>query len=94
MGQISVEIRRRPGSVPSGNQQQAAFSPALLLLGFVLGPLIETNLRRALLVSRGDLMIFLKRPIACGFVIATVALLIYGLAKQGRQGPASDKAAV
>ena len=60
---------------------QAAFSPALLLLGFVLGPLIETNLRRALLISRGDPMIFLERPIACGFGIATVALLIYGVVK-------------
>ncbi|TGN56404.1 tripartite tricarboxylate transporter permease [Paracoccus liaowanqingii] len=53
----------------------AAFSPALLLLGFVLGPLIETNLRRAMLISRGDPMIFLERPVACGFVIATLALL-------------------
>ena len=57
----------------------AAFSPALLLLGFVLGPLIETNLRRALLISRGDPMVFLERPIAAGFVLATVALLLAGL---------------
>jgi len=54
----------------------AKFSPALLLLGFVLGPLIETNLRRAFLISRGDPMVFLERPIAAGFVIATVALLL------------------
>ncbi|SIS59883.1 tripartite tricarboxylate transporter permease [Phaeovulum vinaykumarii] len=54
----------------------AAFNPALLLLGFVLGPLIETNLRRALLISRGDLMVFLERPIACGFVLATAALIL------------------
>ncbi|WBU57478.1 tripartite tricarboxylate transporter permease [Paracoccus sediminicola] len=54
----------------------AKFSPALLLLGFVLGPLIETNLRRALLISRGDPMVFLERPIACGFVIATAALIV------------------
>ncbi|SDD71103.1 TctA family transporter [Paracoccus isoporae] len=53
----------------------ARFSPALLLLGFVLGPLIETNLRRALLISRGDPLVFLERPIACGFVIATAALI-------------------
>lgn len=65
---------------------QAAFSPALLLLGFVLGPLIETNLRRALLVSRGDPMIFLERPIACGFVIATFALLIYGFVRRRDRG--------
>ncbi|MRX50854.1 tripartite tricarboxylate transporter permease [Paracoccus sp. S-4012] len=53
----------------------ARFSPALLLLGFVLGPLIETNLRRAMLVGRGDPMIFLERPISAIFVAATVALL-------------------
>lgn len=57
----------------------ARFSPALLLLGFVLGPLIETHLRRALLISRGDAMVFLERPIACGFVIATVALILLSL---------------
>lgn len=59
----------------------ASFSPALLLLGFVLGPLIETNLRRAMLISRGDPMIFLERPIACGFVIATLALILVPVAK-------------
>ncbi len=42
----------------------AQFNPALLLLGSVLGPLIETNLRRALLIGRGDPMVFLQRPIA------------------------------
>ncbi|PYE85352.1 tripartite tricarboxylate transporter permease [Pseudoroseicyclus aestuarii] len=54
----------------------ARFSPALLLLGFVLGPLIETNLRRALLISRGDPMVFLERPISAGFVLAIAALLL------------------
>ncbi|MGY6695880.1 MAG: tripartite tricarboxylate transporter permease [Roseinatronobacter sp.] len=57
----------------------AKFSPALLLLGFVLGPLIETNLRRAFLISRGDPMVFLERPIAAGFVLATIGLLILPL---------------
>ncbi|WP_128254053.1 tripartite tricarboxylate transporter permease [Falsirhodobacter deserti] len=61
---------------------RAAFSPALLLLGFVLGPLIETNLRRAMLVSRGDAMIFLERPVACAFVVATVLLLIWPVVKR------------
>lgn len=54
---------------------QAAFSPALLLLGFVLGPLIETNLRRAMLISRGDPMVFLERPISAVFVLMTLFLL-------------------
>ena len=54
---------------------RAAFSPALLLLGFVLGPLIETNLRRAMLISRGDPMVFLERPISAVFVLMTLFLL-------------------
>ena len=53
----------------------ARFSPALLLLGYVLGPLIETNLRRAFLIARGDPMVFLQRPISAAFVCAIVALL-------------------
>ena len=57
----------------------ARFSPALLLLGFILGPLIETNLRRAMLISRGDPMVFLERPIACGFVIASAGLILLSL---------------
>ncbi len=68
----------------------ASFSPALLLLGFVLGPLIETNLRRALLISRGDPMTFVERPIAFGFVVATLALLMLPLVRtmRGRRAPA------
>ncbi|VFR22422.1 tripartite tricarboxylate transporter permease [Orrella dioscoreae] len=51
------------------------FEPAPLLLGFVLGPMVEENFRRALLLSRGDLMIFVERPISLGFVAACVALV-------------------
>jgi TctA family transporter len=51
-------------------------SPAPLLLGVVLGPMFEENLRRALLVSRGDPTVFLTRPISLGIVLATVAILI------------------
>ena len=49
--------------------------PAPLILAFVLGPLMEENLRRALLISRGDPMVFITRPISAGFLIATVVLL-------------------
>ncbi len=38
--------------------------PAPMMLGFVLGPLMEENLRRAMRISRGDPMIFLQRPIS------------------------------
>jgi putative tricarboxylic transport membrane protein len=50
--------------------------PAPLILAFVLGPLMEENLRRALLISRGDPSVFVTRPISAGFLIATVVLLL------------------
>lgn len=63
----------------------ARFNPALLLLGFVLGPLIETNLRRALLISRGDPMVFLQRPISAVFVIVIVGLILTSVVQAMRQ---------
>lgn len=53
----------------------AKFSPAPLLLGLVLGPLLEQNLRRSLLLSRGDPMTFIDRPISAG-ILGCGALLI------------------
>jgi TctA family transporter len=50
--------------------------PAPLALGVVLGPLMEENLRRAMLLSRGDPSVFLTRPISAGFIIASVLLLV------------------
>jgi TctA family transporter len=49
--------------------------PAPLLLGYVLGPLLEEYLRRALLISRGDPSVFFTRPISLAFMIGTVLLL-------------------
>jgi putative tricarboxylic transport membrane protein len=53
------------------------FHPAPVLLGFVLGPRFEENFRRALLISRGDLLVFIERPISAVFVVLS-ALLIFG----------------
>jgi len=54
--------------------------PAPLLLGFILGPLMEENLRRALLLSRGDPSVFLTRPLSATLlVIATILLIIVAL---------------
>jgi len=50
--------------------------PAPLILGFVLGPLMEENLRRALLISRGDPTVFFTRPISLAFMIASALILI------------------
>src|SRR5712672_138746 len=51
------------------------FEPAPLLLGFVLGPLMEENLRRAMLIARGDPSTFVTRPIS-GALIALAAFLL------------------
>ena len=50
--------------------------PAPMILGFVLGPLMEENLRRAMRISSGDPMIFLQRPISLGLLIAALLLCI------------------
>ncbi|MGI8704005.1 MAG: tripartite tricarboxylate transporter permease [Candidatus Limnocylindrales bacterium] len=50
--------------------------PAPLLLGFVLGPLLEEHLRRALIISRGDPTVFLARPISLALLIAAGLALV------------------
>ena len=50
--------------------------PAPLMLGFVLGPMMEENLRRAMLLSRGDPMTFFTRPISLGLLLAAAGLLL------------------
>jgi putative tricarboxylic transport membrane protein len=51
------------------------FEPAPMLLGYVLGPLMEENLRRAMLIARGDPMTFLYRPISATLLAIAVLLL-------------------
>lgn len=51
------------------------FHPAPVLLGFVLGPRLEENFRRALTLSRGDLSVFVDSPISAAFVALAVCLL-------------------
>jgi TctA family transporter len=50
--------------------------PAPLLLGFVLGPMMEENFRRALLLSRGDFTTFLTRPLSLGLLLAAAFLVV------------------
>jgi TctA family transporter len=50
--------------------------PAPLLLGFVLGPMMEENLRRALLLSRGDPAVFFTRPISLTLLIISALLIV------------------
>jgi putative tricarboxylic transport membrane protein len=51
------------------------FEPAPLVLAFVLGPLMEENLRRAMLIARGDPSVFVTRPISAGLLFVAVAML-------------------
>ncbi|BBK42094.1 hypothetical protein STVA_21140 [Allostella vacuolata] len=50
--------------------------PAPLLLGFVLGPMMEENLRRAMRISGGDPMMLVERPISLGLLVASAVLLV------------------
>jgi len=52
------------------------FPLAPMLLGFVLGPMMEENLRRAMLQSGGDPSVFVQRPISAAFIIATAVILL------------------
>ena len=59
--------------------------PAPLILGFVLGPLMEENLRRAMLISRGDPSVFFTRPISLGMLLVAFALLLMIMAPKFRK---------
>jgi TctA family transporter len=65
------------------------FPIATILLGYILGPLVEENFRRALLLSRGDLRIFVERPISAVFIGGCVLLvtlqIVFVLTRSRRQ---------
>jgi TctA family transporter len=50
-------------------------SPAPLVLGLILGPLLEENMRRSMLISGGDITILITRPISAAFLVTTIALV-------------------
>ncbi|MGX1309231.1 TctA family transporter [Amorphus suaedae] len=55
------------------------FPAAPLLLGFVLGPMMEEHFRRAMLLSRGDFLTFFERPISAVVMTLALLLLVWGL---------------
>lgn len=59
--------------------------PAPLLLGFVLGPLLEENLRRAMIISRGDASVFLTRPISLTLLVLALGALVVAVLPAIRQ---------
>lgn len=56
------------------------FSVAPILLGYVLGPMVEENFRRALMLSRGNMAVFVERPISAVFVGICASLVLLQLA--------------
>jgi len=65
------------------------FEPAPLLLGFVLGPMMEDNLRRAMTISRGDPTVFITRALSLSLLTAALlllaAILVPSLAKSRKK---------
>ncbi|MGN1149319.1 MAG: tripartite tricarboxylate transporter permease [Sutterella sp.] len=59
---------------------------APLILGFILGPMLEENMRRALLLSRGDLTVFVTSPLSASFLAMAAVLLVMVLAPAVRSG--------
>jgi putative tricarboxylic transport membrane protein len=55
------------------------YGPVPLVLGLVLGPLVERGMRRTLILSEGDLSVFTERPIALTFLLLTVAVIVVPL---------------
>jgi TctA family transporter len=51
--------------------------PAPLLMGFLLGPMMEVYMRRAMLLSRGDPLVFLQRPLSLTFLLTAALLLLF-----------------
>jgi putative tricarboxylic transport membrane protein len=55
------------------------FEPAPMMLGYILGPLMEESLRRAMLISRGDVSVFVTRPVSAGLLALALLLLVVAL---------------
>jgi putative tricarboxylic transport membrane protein len=77
VGVVHLRERRCGGSDPiprPGNAQ-----PAPLVLAFVLGPMLENNLRKSLIPPQGDLLTFVQRPISAACLVLAVVLLVGSL---------------
>ena len=64
--------------------------PAPVLLGFVLGPMVEENFRRALQLSRGDLMVFLERPASGILLLFALTIIVFSLWTSHKQNHRTD----
>jgi putative tricarboxylic transport membrane protein len=62
---------------------------APFMLGFILGPLLEENFRRAMLISRGDPSVFLLEPISAAFLLAAI-IIVVSMAFSAFRRPSSE----
>jgi putative tricarboxylic transport membrane protein len=62
------------------------FEPAPMLMGLILGPMMEENMRRAMTVSRGNPMIFIQRPLSATLLAIAAALLLIVIVPNARRG--------
>jgi TctA family transporter len=58
------------------------YSPAPLLISFILGPMLEENLRRALVIHQGSYLEMLSRPATATLMVITVGVLVWALVKR------------
>jgi putative tricarboxylic transport membrane protein len=76
--------------------RKTGYEPAPLVLAFVLGPMLENNLRKALILSQGDLSTFVTRPISAACLLFAAALLLAPLLpalRRKREAVALDETA-
>ncbi|TCR63482.1 tripartite tricarboxylate transporter permease [Bosea sp. BK604] len=70
--------------------QRYGFNPVAAVLGLVLGALIEENFRRALVMSRGSLEIFLTRPVSAALLLLALASIAFPLVSEWRKNSARE----
>jgi putative tricarboxylic transport membrane protein len=76
--------------------RKTGYEPAPLVLAFVLGPMLENNLRKALILSQGELTTFLTRPISAACLLFAAVLLAFPLLpslRRKREAVALDEGA-
>lgn len=69
------------------------FEPAPMILGLILGPMLEENMRRTLTISRGDYLVFLTRPISASFLAVSVLIILWAIYTSRRERRRSVAAA-
>ena len=75
LGALAVSVRRSERLRTPYLMRKLGYEPAPLVLAFVLGPMMENNLRKALILSDGSFSIFVERPLSLVCLLLAVLLL-------------------